>query len=117
MELGGPPRPKAKEGKGKGDHKGKGKGKGKGDGKGKSKSDGKGKASKGKGTETRKCFYCEKTGHLSAQCPKKAADKNRQLAAAPEAAQDDAATGSTHVRPAPTMGALVRPDSDDERDY
>ena len=62
------------------DYMGKGKGKGKGGGKGKGwktpgqlaegKGDGKGKG-KGKGKETRICHYCQKAGHLIADCRSK----------------------------------------------
>ena len=86
MQLGANPKSK---GKGK-DSKGKGKGKGKGKdvmGKDKAK-DAKNESSmKAKSDDQRKCFYCQKTGHVKAECRKRLKDladtEEKPMAATP----------------------------------
>ena len=71
-------------GKGKGGKGGKGGGKGKGKGKG---GGGKGKGKEGK--ETRICHWCQKVGHLIAECRAKAAGKPKVKPAAGAASLED----------------------------
>ena len=67
---------------------GKGKGK-KGNGKGKKGEDGKGRKGEGKGNENRVCHWCQKIGHLVAECRAKAAGKPKTKPAVNAASLDE----------------------------